>query len=50
VTEQELRTWPMQQYLLKVPQREFDNNVDQGFWMNLQNSLMACLGIPGFES
>ena len=50
VTEQELRTWPMQQYLMKVPQREFENNVDQGFWMNLQGSLMACFGVGGFES
>lgn len=23
ITEQEMRTWPMQQYLIKIPMREF---------------------------
>ena len=40
----------MQQYLLKVPEREFQNNVGQGFLNNLINSISAALGIPGFES
>lgn len=50
ITEQELRTWPMQQYLIKVPEREFQNNVGQGFSNNLISSISAAFGIPGFES
>ena len=40
----------MQQHLQKIPQREFYNNVDQGFCLNLQGSLMACFGLKGYES
>jgi hypothetical protein len=40
----------MQQYLIKVPEREFQNNVDQGCFQNLTNSLSAAFGIPGYES
>lgn len=40
----------VQQYLLKIPEREFQNNVDQGFIQNLTNSISAAFGIPGFES
>jgi hypothetical protein len=50
VTEQELKTWMIQQYLIKVPQREFENNVGQGIVMNLVNSLSAAFGVSGFES
>jgi hypothetical protein len=48
ITEGELRTWMMQQYLLKIPEREFQNNVDQGCFQNLINSISAGLGISGF--
>lgn len=50
ITETELKTWNIQQYLLKVPEREFQNNVDQGLPQNLANSICAALGIGGFES
>lgn len=50
VTEQELKMWPMLQYLQKIPERGFQNNVDQGFSLNLQSSLMALFGIKGYES
>lgn len=40
----------MQQHLLKIPEREFQNNVDQGFITNVINSLYATFGISGFES
>ena len=42
--------WPMLQYMQKVPERTFQNNVGQGFMTNLQNSLMALFGIEGAES
>jgi hypothetical protein len=50
ITEQELKMWTMQQYLQKIPERGFQNNVDQGFVLNLTSSLMSMLGIGGFES
>lgn len=50
ITEGELKTWMVQQYLQKIPEREFQNNVDQGCLQNLANSLSAALGIPGYES
>ena len=50
ITQQELRVWQMQQYLLKIPERQFQNNVDAGLWANLVGSIMACLGIGGWES
>lgn len=40
----------VQQYLLKIPEREFQNNVDQGLLQNIANSVAAGLGISGFES
>ena len=40
----------MQQYLIKVPEREFQNNVGQGLAMNLVNSLSAAFGVGGYES
>jgi len=40
----------MLQYLQKIPERTFSNNVNQGFCLNLTGSLMALLGISGFES
>lgn len=42
--------WPMMQYLQKIPERGFQNNVDQGFLLNLTSSLMSLLGIGGYES
>lgn len=48
VTEQELKIWFMLQYLQRIPERTFCNNVNQGFWLNLAGSLMALLGIGGF--
>ena len=36
VTEQELRIWPAQQYLLRMPDRQFQNNIDQGFSSNFK--------------
>lgn len=50
MTEQELKIWFMLQYLQKIPERGFLNNVDQGFSLNLQGSLMALFGIKGYES
>lgn len=40
----------MLQYLQKIPEKGFQNNVNQGFSLNLQSSLMALFGIAGFES
>ena len=40
----------MLQYLQKIPERTFSNNVNQGFCINLTGSLMALFGISGFES
>ena len=48
VTEQELKMWPMMQYLQKIPERGFQNNMDQGFLLNFQGSLMALFGISGY--
>lgn len=42
--------WPMMQYLQKIPERGFQNNVDQGFFVNVTNSLMALFGIEGYQS
>ncbi len=36
------------QYLQKIPERGFQNNMDQGFLLNLQGSLMALFGISGY--
>jgi len=38
----------MLQYLVKVPEKEFDNNMNQGLWLNFVGSLYAFLGISGF--
>jgi hypothetical protein len=43
-----MKTWPIQQYLLKVPEREFVNNVNQGILLNLVGSIYAFLGIGGY--
>lgn len=45
-----MRTWPIQQYLLKVPEREFVNNVNQGVVLNLIGSVYAFLGVGGYQS
>ena len=42
--------WFMLQYLQKVPEKGFSNNVNQGFYLNLISSIMALLGIKGYES
>ena len=58
MTEHEVRTWMMCQYLMKVPQREFTNSVGKVFFIliskglinNIIESLYALLGISGYES
>lgn len=50
VTEQELKMWPMMQYLQKIPDKGFCNNISQGFCLNLVGSIMALIGIQGYES
>ena len=50
ITEQELKMWPMQQYLQKLPSRTFQNNVNQGICTNILNSIMAMLNMQGYES
>ena len=42
--------WFMMQYLQKIPEKGFSNNVDQGFVMNVAGSIMALFGVKGFES
>ena len=50
ITEQELKIWFMLQYLQKIPEKGFCNNVDQGFWANVVGSFMALVCIKGYES
>ena len=50
VTEQELKVWQTQQYLMKIPERRFQNNVDAGLIANMGGSLLAFLGMGGWES
>ena len=45
VTEHELQTWMMQQYMMKLPIRQFSNNMNVGFSHNLTESVYAFLGI-----
>ena len=40
----------MLQYLQKIPERGFSNNVDQGFMVNIAGSFMALFCIKGFQS
>lgn len=40
----------MLQYLQKIPEKGFCNNVDQGFWANIVGSFMSLVYIKGYES
>ena len=40
----------MQQYLLKIPSREFENNVDQGPLFNFLSILYSAFGLNGYEN
>jgi len=50
VTEQELKIWGMLQYMQRIPEKGFSNNVNQGFWENTVGSFMSLFGIKGYES
>ena len=50
LTEAELKLWMSLPYLLRVPEREFQNNITQGFFGNLLDSIYAMFGLAGFES
>jgi hypothetical protein len=48
LTEAELKQWMSLPYLLRIPEREFQNNITQGFFGNLIDSIYAMLGLSGF--
>lgn len=49
ITHEELKSWNSCQYLLKIPMRQFQNNVNNGFSHNLKEVIYSGFGIKATE-